>query len=410
MLRARACRGLSASPPLLDGAVEIADELGQLALGGGEAALVDMDGGQRQARLDMGRRAADRVAEAPGGLVEPAQPARHQAEIVGQHRLVGVLGHRLAPQGLGFVERAALRQADREEVQDVGPFAVAGERRAEMRLGTVEPAGPQILQAGLQIGIGRRGAFGGAGAMARCVDPTCRQGQSNSRSREPPATASNRPGASGNRGRKRAFTFGGFQPAGMCITRNAMAKDVDLFAAAMADVKPLRGRRPAPRPPSLLPRPNGEGALRPPDRTPAARGATTMPDLSPDDGVFDRDVSRALSRGRLAPEATLDLHGMTLAAAERAVARFLERATAQDLRLVLIVTGKGLRVEGGRVFGGRIRAEFVGWLNRADNRGRVTGRAAGPSAPRRQRRLLCAAAPSRFPRASSRSLRATPQR
>ena len=116
--------------------------------------MIHVDGGQRQPRLDMGRRAADRVAEAPRRLVEAALPARHQAEIVGQHRLVGVLGERLAPHRLGIGERAALRQADGEKVQDVGPLAVTRQGGAEQRLGAVEPAGPQILQAGLQIGIG----------------------------------------------------------------------------------------------------------------------------------------------------------------------------------------------------------------------------------------------------------------
>ena len=70
---------------------------------------------------------------------------------------------------------------------------------------------------------------------------------------------------------------------------------------------------------------------------------------------------------------------MTLAAAERAVVHFLDGAAAQDLRIVLIVTGKGMRLDNGRMMGGRIRAEFVGWLNRADNRARVRGvRAAHP--------------------------------
>ena len=86
---------------------------------------------------------------------------------------------------------------------------------------------------------------------------------------------------------------------------------------------------------------------------------------------FDRDVDRALSKGRRTPEAKLDLHGMTLAAAERAVTRFIADASEQNRRVVLIVTGKGLRLEGGRVFGGRIRAEFPGWLERAENRARV---------------------------------------
>ena len=154
MLRARACSGFRRLAALLDRLVEIADEFDQLALGGGEAAEIHIDGGQRQPRFDMGRRAADRVAEAPRRLVEAALPARHQAEIVGQHRLVGVLGQRLAPHRFGVAERAALRQADGEEVQDVGPLAVARQGGAEQRLGTVEPAGAQILQAGLQIGIG----------------------------------------------------------------------------------------------------------------------------------------------------------------------------------------------------------------------------------------------------------------
>ena len=44
-------------------------------------------------------------------------------------------------------------------------------------------------------------------------------------------------------------------------------------------------------------------------------------------------------------------HGMTLVAAERAVARFLAQSSAEGRRVVLIVTGKGLRLEGGQVVG-----------------------------------------------------------
>ena len=173
MLRARACSGFRPSPPCWMRLIDIGHEFDQLALGGGEAAEIHIDGGQRQARFDMGRRAAHGVAKAPRRLVEAALPARHQAEIVGQHRLVGVLGQRLAPQRFGLAERAALRQADRKEVQDVGPLAVAGQGGAEQRLGTVEPTGPQILQAGLQIGIGlglrrgRRSGREGHGALCR---------------------------------------------------------------------------------------------------------------------------------------------------------------------------------------------------------------------------------------------------
>ena len=134
----------------------------------------------------------------------------------------------------------------------------------------------------------------------------------------------------------------------------------------------------------------------------------TNPDLSPDGRQFDRDVSRALSRRKLVPEATIDLHGMTLAAAERAVTRFLERVSSQDLRVVLVVTGKGLRREGERTIDGRIRAEFVGWLNRGDNRDRVRAvRAAHAHHGGTGAFYLLL---RRRSSASSRSLRATPQR
>jgi DNA-nicking Smr family endonuclease len=184
-----------------------------------------------------------------------------------------------------------------------------------------------------------------------------------------------------------------------------MAKDVDLFAAAMSGVKPLKGHKRA-SPSALRAPPPHRGGGR--EGGLAALGMTKEPELSPDDQNFDRDISRSLSRGKLVPQASLDLHGMTLAAAERAVATFLEDVTARGLRVVLIVTGKGLRLEGGRMLGGRIRAEFVGWLNRADNRQRV--RAVRAAHPRHGGGGAFYVLLRRRSAASSRSLRATPQR
>ena len=158
-----------------------------------------------------------------------------------------------------------------------------------------------------------------------------------------------------------------------------MANDVDLFKAAMAGVRPIKGRK-APKP-ALAPalRRSGE------EQKPARIAPTVSPARRKEEAgtiveaPFDRDIDRALARGKRSPEAKLDLHGMTLGAAERAVAKFLGQSSEQGLRIVLIVTGKGLGLEGGRVFGGRIRAEFLGWLDRADNRARVAGvRAAHP--------------------------------
>jgi DNA-nicking Smr family endonuclease len=190
-----------------------------------------------------------------------------------------------------------------------------------------------------------------------------------------------------------------------------MVRDVDLFRAAMAGVTPLRHRR-APTVPvrKVVPGPKADAPLLPQKGFTAPRGISTGPVPVPGiaDQSFDRDVDRALSKGRRAPEARLDLHGMTLTAAERAVAHFIADSSAQNRRVVLIVTGKGLRLEGGRVFGGRIRAEFPGWLDRAENRARVAG--IRPAHPRHGGGGAFYVLLRRRSPASSRSLRATPQR
>jgi DNA-nicking Smr family endonuclease len=56
---------------------------------------------------------------------------------------------------------------------------------------------------------------------------------------------------------------------------------------------------------------------------------------------MDRKAHQRMTRGRLAPEARIDLHGMTLAQAHPALVRFLLAATAHGRRLVLVITGKG---------------------------------------------------------------------
>ena len=48
-----------------------------------------------------------------------------------------------------------------------------------------------------------------------------------------------------------------------------------------------------------------------------------------------------LDRGLIAPDATLDLHGMTQTAAHRTLHQFLRGARERDHRLIVVVTGKG---------------------------------------------------------------------
>jgi DNA-nicking Smr family endonuclease len=56
---------------------------------------------------------------------------------------------------------------------------------------------------------------------------------------------------------------------------------------------------------------------------------------------IDRRTQKELSRGKRSPEATIDLHGMTLAQAHPALTRFILASFATGRRLVLVITGKG---------------------------------------------------------------------
>lgn len=102
---------------------------------------------------------------------------------------------------------------------------------------------------------------------------------------------------------------------------------------------------PAPEPPALsLPR-------RPSPPSPAAR--ITF-DLAPDPHAaleranphMDRRRFDKLRRGRLDPEARIDLHGMTSERAHAALTSFILDAYAKDRRLVLVITGKGRQDDG----------------------------------------------------------------
>jgi DNA-nicking Smr family endonuclease len=77
---------------------------------------------------------------------------------------------------------------------------------------------------------------------------------------------------------------------------------------------------------------------------------------------LDDSTARRLGKGRIAPQARLDLHGMTADRAHAALARFLSDCAAQGLRCVLVVTGKGRGAHGGRG-DGLLRRDTPRWLS-----------------------------------------------
>jgi DNA-nicking Smr family endonuclease len=71
-------------------------------------------------------------------------------------------------------------------------------------------------------------------------------------------------------------------------------------------------------------------------------------------GGYSQKSRRQLRK--MAPEDTLDLHGMTTDDAERALRHFMENARTRRLRKVLIIHGKGNHSEGGPVLRDMVRA------------------------------------------------------
>jgi DNA-nicking Smr family endonuclease len=100
----------------------------------------------------------------------------------------------------------------------------------------------------------------------------------------------------------------------------------------------------------------------PPQSTPRA---PSHPPLGP----IERPVRQRLARGRLAIDAAIDLHGLRQDEAYRALRAFLVREQAAGARIVLVVTGKGMRGEGGGV----LKRHAPHWLSAPEWRRFVSG-------------------------------------
>lgn len=105
--------------------------------------------------------------------------------------------------------------------------------------------------------------------------------------------------------------------------------------------KPDAAATPRPAPPGFAPQPFRIGQS-------GAPGGIALPALmSPAQHLaaqalrMDQKTHRRMTKGKLRPEARLDLHGMTLAQAQPELTDFILRARASGLRLVLVITGKG---------------------------------------------------------------------
>ncbi len=148
-------------------------------------------------------------------------------------------------------------------------------------------------------------------------------------------------------------------------------------------------QQPTAKPPQAPPRElrnfpiNGNDTIRPGGQN--LRGTTRI-DLAdqmpkkvgrPEPGLDKRTAER-LRRGDRAPEARLDLHGMTAERAHRSLNGFMARSLAQSLRCVLVITGKGGRHSSEdapfmRSDLGVLRQAVPRWLKSGPYRGQIIG-------------------------------------
>jgi DNA-nicking Smr family endonuclease len=109
-------------------------------------------------------------------------------------------------------------------------------------------------------------------------------------------------------------------------------RKLDAPPPAQIHVKPVE---PAPRLPAFR---LGEKARN----TPTHDIAPTLSEsLEQAPILMDAKAHARMTRGKLVPEARIDLHGLTLAEAHPDLIRFILNAQSAGCRLVLVITGKG---------------------------------------------------------------------
>jgi len=144
--------------------------------------------------------------------------------------------------------------------------------------------------------------------------------------------------------------------------RRLSADEAALWARAMAEVRPMAGRS-VKLPPATPPKAPAVSVPAPPERTALKALAPRRQPRDHAGATLDASWDRNLSRGLVAPDRSVDLHGHTLATAYRLLDDALARAIAAGDRLVLLVTGKPPRPESERPHArGAIRAAVGDWL------------------------------------------------
>ena len=125
--------------------------------------------------------------------------------------------------------------------------------------------------------------------------------------------------------------------------------------------------------------PSGEAAPEPATAGEPARSRAASRTITPQTHAppapqplapLGRRLKQRVARGKEALDAKLDLHGLTQSEAHAALLHFLRSASARGARLVLVITGKGMRGDSER---GVLRRQVPQWLGLPEFRTYVIG-------------------------------------
>jgi DNA-nicking Smr family endonuclease len=140
--------------------------------------------------------------------------------------------------------------------------------------------------------------------------------------------------------------------------RSLTPEEAALWARVASTIRPLSRETNAAEPPESLPviEPKPAPVVRPKSISVPAAPARPRPGQT-----LDSSWDRRLSKGSVEPDRVLDLHGMSLDTAWRAIDRGLEQAISRGERIVLLITGHHRPGEP-PVRRGAIRAAVHDWL------------------------------------------------
>lgn len=157
----------------------------------------------------------------------------------------------------------------------------------------------------------------------------------------------------------------------MSVPRGLSDAEQAAWARLADSVTPLKGKvRPAPAPkpvqasPAPVAKPKPAPILRAKPKVPPTPPVAARPARIGSEPGLDGHWNRKLKAGQVAPDFTLDLHGVNLDGAYTRIMSGLDQARAMGARVVLVIAGRERPVDPAdrAERRGAIRAKLLDWL------------------------------------------------